>query len=153
MRRSSSRLTSGRSSTPRTKLKMAAFAPMPSASVSTTVIASPLVRASERAAILKSLRSDIAFFLHLRTQVFRSISAKQSRRSQALAPRPQRNQCAQPAIAQVQSEPQQHAQIGREQDVAEERIAYSQMRSDRAAKVACQQDRPEDRSTRKYING
>src|SRR6267142_3045771 len=50
MRRSSSLLTSGRRRTPRTRLKIAALAPMPSASVSTTVIARPLLRASERAA-------------------------------------------------------------------------------------------------------
>src|ERR1700736_3726100 len=38
---------------------MAALAPMPSASVSTTVTASPLVRASERTATLRSLTNDI----------------------------------------------------------------------------------------------
>src|SRR4029077_5545222 len=52
--RSSPRLTSGRSSTPRTSVKIAALAPIPSASVSTTVMASPLVRASERRATLSS---------------------------------------------------------------------------------------------------
>jgi hypothetical protein len=41
-------LTSGRSSTPRTTLKMAALAPMPSASVMTTVTAMPFARSSER---------------------------------------------------------------------------------------------------------
>src|SRR5260370_30751854 len=59
MRRFSSRLTSGRRSTPRTRVKMAALAPMPSASVSATVMARPLVRASERSATLKSRRNDI----------------------------------------------------------------------------------------------
>ncbi len=48
--RSSSRLTSGRRSTPRTTLKIAALAPMPSASVTTTVAARPLARRSERRA-------------------------------------------------------------------------------------------------------
>src|SRR6266436_7796131 len=57
MRRFSSAFTSGRRRTPRTKLKMAALAPIPSASVSTTVIASPLARASERSATLRSLRN------------------------------------------------------------------------------------------------
>src|SRR5216684_685982 len=59
MRRFSSRLTSGRKSTPRTRAKIAALAPMPSASVSATVMARPLVRASERSATLKSRRNDI----------------------------------------------------------------------------------------------
>src|SRR5216684_6084179 len=63
MRRSSSRLTRGLSSTPRTSVKMAALAPMPSAKVSTTVTASPLVRASERAATLRSLRKDMLLLL------------------------------------------------------------------------------------------
>src|SRR6266404_2517174 len=58
MRRFSSAFTSGRRSTPRTKLKMAALAPMPSASVSTTVIASPLVRPSERIATFRSFRNN-----------------------------------------------------------------------------------------------
>jgi hypothetical protein len=52
-------LTSGRSSTPRTTLKMAALAPMPSASVRATVIARPLLRASERAANFSSCRKVI----------------------------------------------------------------------------------------------
>src|SRR6266852_1833139 len=59
MRRFSSRLTSGRRSTPRTRVKIAALAPMPSASVSATVMARPLVRVSERSATLKSRRNDI----------------------------------------------------------------------------------------------
>src|SRR5579871_621146 len=50
MRRSSSRLTSGRKSTPRIRLKTAAFAPMPSARVATTLKARPLLRHRERAA-------------------------------------------------------------------------------------------------------
>src|SRR5579885_3134988 len=54
MRRSSSRLTSGRRSTPRTTLKMAALAPMPRARVRTTVIARPLLRQRERTASLRS---------------------------------------------------------------------------------------------------
>src|SRR5262249_23035433 len=41
---------------------MAELAPIPSASVSTTVNASPLVRASERHANLKSLTNDIILF-------------------------------------------------------------------------------------------
>ncbi len=48
MRRSSSRFTSGVSSTPRTTLKMAALAPMPSPSVMMTASASPLAPVSDR---------------------------------------------------------------------------------------------------------
>src|SRR5438093_13129313 len=55
MRRSWSRLTSGLSSTPRTTLKMAALAPIPRASVKTTVNVRPLARASERSANLRSV--------------------------------------------------------------------------------------------------
>src|SRR5438132_2759291 len=57
--RLSSRLTSGRSSTPRTTLKIAALAPMPSASVTTTVAASPFARVSERRAKRRSERKLI----------------------------------------------------------------------------------------------
>jgi|SRR5271154_5894051 len=42
----------GRGSTPRTSVKIAAFAPMPNASVTITVTVSPLVRARERTARL-----------------------------------------------------------------------------------------------------
>src|ERR1041384_649810 len=59
MSRSSSRLASGRSSTPRTTLKMAALAPMPRASVTATVIQRARARAKERTAILKSRKKDI----------------------------------------------------------------------------------------------
>src|SRR5687767_5119666 len=54
MRRSSSRFTSGRSRTPDTTLKIAALAPIPSASVATTVIARPLTLESDRSAKRKS---------------------------------------------------------------------------------------------------
>src|SRR6516225_1073495 len=54
MRRSSSRFTSGRSRTPRTSVKIAALAPIPSASVRTTISVSPLALASERRAYLMS---------------------------------------------------------------------------------------------------
>src|SRR5918993_2516450 len=55
MSRSASRLTSGLSSTPRTTLKIAALAPIPNASVRTTVIARPLARASDRRAKRRSV--------------------------------------------------------------------------------------------------
>src|SRR5437867_560503 len=55
MSRSWSRLTSGRSSTPRTTLKMAALAPMPRARVKTTVKVRPLARIRERSANLRSV--------------------------------------------------------------------------------------------------
>src|SRR5882724_10918249 len=73
MRRFSSALTSGRRSTPRTKLKMAALAPMPNASVSTTVIASPLVRPSERSATLRSPRNNSGFRLIVRYSLYRGV--------------------------------------------------------------------------------
>src|SRR5271154_2707527 len=57
MRRFSSRFTSGRRRTPRTTLKMAALAPIPSARVRTTVMARPLVWARERRATFRSRRS------------------------------------------------------------------------------------------------
>src|SRR5277367_5635216 len=59
MRRPSSRLTSGRKRTPRTRVKMAAFAPMPSARVITTVAARPLLRMRERAANFRSFKKVI----------------------------------------------------------------------------------------------
>src|SRR4051812_13430618 len=59
MRRSSSRLASGRRRTPRTTLKMAALAPMPRASVRMTVMVSPLVRERERTANFRSCQKVI----------------------------------------------------------------------------------------------
>src|SRR5271155_6201537 len=59
MSRSSSRLTSGFSSTPRTSVKIAAFAPMPSASVRITIVASPLLRISEWNATLRSRKNGM----------------------------------------------------------------------------------------------
>src|SRR5271156_89591 len=59
MSRFSSRLTSGLSSTPRTSVKMAAFAPIPSASVRITMVASPLLRISEWNATLRSRKNDM----------------------------------------------------------------------------------------------
>src|SRR5580693_1515966 len=59
MRLFSSRLTSGRSNTPRTSVKIAAFAPIPSARVSITVTVSPVVRVSERTANFRSFQKDI----------------------------------------------------------------------------------------------
>src|SRR5262249_44756132 len=57
--RCSSRLTSGWSNTAPTRLKIAAFTPMPSASVATTVSASPLTRDNERIANFSSWAKDI----------------------------------------------------------------------------------------------
>src|SRR4029077_6067461 len=59
MRRFSSRVTSGFRSTPRTSVKIAAFAPMPSASVRITMVASPLLRISEWNATLRSRKNDM----------------------------------------------------------------------------------------------
>src|SRR2546423_972895 len=58
MSRFSSRLTRGRSSTPRTRLNITALAPIPRASVSTTVAVSAFARARERAATFSSRRKD-----------------------------------------------------------------------------------------------
>jgi hypothetical protein len=58
-RRSSSRFASGRSSTPRITLKMAAFAPMPRARVMATVNHNARARAKERMATFKSRRKDM----------------------------------------------------------------------------------------------
>src|SRR5208282_1732309 len=57
--RFSSRLTSGLSRTPRTSVKIAALAPMPSASVRITMAARPLLRISEWNAILRSRKNDM----------------------------------------------------------------------------------------------
>src|SRR6266403_3371518 len=59
MSRFSSRFTSGLSSTPRTSVKIAALAPMPSASVRITMVASPLLRISEWNADLRSRKNDM----------------------------------------------------------------------------------------------
>src|SRR5579859_7320858 len=65
----SSRLTSGRSRTPRTRLNMAALAPIPSASVRTTARDRPLARPSDRAAALRS-RRNISTFFSMRGSLF-----------------------------------------------------------------------------------
>src|SRR6202050_2630357 len=63
MRRFSSRFTRGLSSTPRTSVKIAAFAPMPSASVKITMVASPLLRISEWNATFRSRKNDMILLL------------------------------------------------------------------------------------------
>jgi len=70
-------MISGLRRTPRTSVKMAALAPMPSASVSTTVTASPWVRASERTATLRSLTNDI-ILLFFPEAVFQAMEATMS---------------------------------------------------------------------------
>src|SRR5262249_51498801 len=60
MRRSESRFTSGLRSTPRTTLKIAALAPMPSARVTTTVSVRPLARSNDRRAKRRSAMKVIA---------------------------------------------------------------------------------------------
>src|SRR5262245_45408908 len=65
MRRSSSRLARGLSSTPRTTLKMAALAPIPRASVVTTVSASPLARSRDRNAYFRSVKVCMSYLLYL----------------------------------------------------------------------------------------
>ena len=55
-----SRLTRGLSRTPRTRVKMAALAPMPSARVRITMTANPGVRRREWIATLRSRKKDMA---------------------------------------------------------------------------------------------
>ena len=71
-------MISGLRRTPRTSVKMAALAPMPSASVSTTVTASPWVRASERTATLRSLTNDIILLFLPGKSVFQAMEATMS---------------------------------------------------------------------------
>jgi hypothetical protein len=52
----------------------------------------------------------------------------------------QRNDCAQPVIAQVKPKPDQHSDIDREEGVGEQWTADAHVRSDCATKIACQQD-------------
>jgi hypothetical protein len=64
---------------------------------------------------------------------------------------PQRNEGAQPFVAQVESAPNQHGEIDREQNVAEERTSHAHMRGDSAAKIAGQQNRAENGRARNHI--
>ncbi len=75
MSRSSSRLTSGRSRTPRTRLNIAALAPIPSANVRTTVTVRPFARARERAPTFSSRRKDTMFSI-MRLPLFEAESCK-----------------------------------------------------------------------------
>ena len=59
----------------------------------------------------------------------------------------QGNECAQPRVAQVQSEPDEHAEDDRE----EPRLADAHVRGDGAAEVAGQQDRAEHRRARDRV--
>src|ERR1700733_8726370 len=61
MSRLSSRLTRGRNSTARTRLNIAALAPIPRARVATTVAVRPFARARERAPTFSSPRKDRMF--------------------------------------------------------------------------------------------
>src|ERR1700724_192257 len=62
-KRSSSRFASGRSRTPRTTLKIAAFAPMPRARVAAAMIHNVRARAKERIASLRSRSNDMIVVL------------------------------------------------------------------------------------------
>src|SRR5215467_5101321 len=75
--RSSPRFTSGRNRIPRTSVKIAAFAPMPSASVRMTVIDSPFALHSERTATFKSLKNSSGrkLMMYLQTSVNRVLEA------------------------------------------------------------------------------
>jgi hypothetical protein len=74
MRLFSSRLTSGRSRTPRTRLNIAALAPMPRASVRITVMVRPLARARERAPNV--LRSTFYVLRLTSAAPFRSVAPR-----------------------------------------------------------------------------
>src|SRR5215813_7413870 len=65
MSRDSSRLTSGRSSTLRTTLNIAALAPIPSARVTMTVSDNPFTRVRDRNANFKSLKKLIGILFQV----------------------------------------------------------------------------------------
>ena len=56
----------------------------------------------------------------------------------------QRNECAQPVIAQEAPSPDQHGDIDREEGVGEDWTADAHVGRDRPTKIARQQDRAED---------
>src|SRR3954451_25269351 len=119
--RSSSRLTSGRRSTPRTTLKMAALAPIPSASVTTTVSDRPFARRSDRNATFRSVMKLMVD----------SLPAN-------------RKQCANAFVPQEQRSPDKEPDVDREQRMAEEGVPDSHMRRDCATEISGEQKRPED---------
>src|SRR5258708_7462447 len=59
---------------------------------------------------------------------------------------------AQPRLAQVESSPRQNANIDREQRLAKQRMANTQLNRDRAAQITGQQDRAQNGSTRVSID-
>src|SRR5690348_5461680 len=147
MSRSSSRFTSGRSSTPRTSVKMAAFAPMPSASVSTTVIARPFARASDRKAIFKSFANISGLkFIFVSPNSTWATAPQNPILLNSLAA--QWKQRAQSRVAQAKSGPYEHAESHR-QDPG--RIADAHVGSCRAAKVTRHQYGPENCGPRNYV--
>ena len=64
---------------------------------------------------------------------------------------PQRNERAQPFVAQVKPAPKQHREIDRKQDVAEERTSHAHMRGNGAAEIAGQQNRAENGRARNHV--
>src|ERR1700686_5598998 len=65
---------------------------------------------------------------------------------------PHRDQCAHPLVAQKDPARYQRGNNNRK-DQAEERLVAAQLRSDRAAKIAGQQDRAEHRGARNDVKG
>ena len=63
----------------------------------------------------------------------------------------QRQQCPQPGIAQVQPAPDQYAENDWHENVREKWIADAHMGSNRAAKIACKQDRAKNGGARNHI--
>src|SRR5882672_549628 len=63
----------------------------------------------------------------------------------------QRDEGTQPAVAQIEPAPEQHAEIDTEQDVREQWATDTQMAGDRAAQIAGHQDRPQNGGLRNHI--
>src|SRR5260370_1129391 len=92
--RFSSRLTSGLSSTPRTSVKMAALAPIPSASVRITMAARLLLCINEWNASLKSRKNDMHLAPLGRLSVFANLTLVCQTRALPPAPDRQPPPCA-----------------------------------------------------------
>src|SRR4051812_21940102 len=100
---------------------MAALAPMPSASVTTTVSVRPFARRSDRSANFRSVMKLMVD----------SLTAN-------------RNQCANTFVTQEQRSPHKQPDVDREQRMAEEWVPDSHMRGDCATEISGEQKRTED---------
>src|SRR5438093_9155562 len=64
---------------------------------------------------------------------------------------PPKNQCAQPAVTQEESSPDQHADVDREKYLTKDWTAEADVGSNGTPKIAGQQDRTENRGGRNHI--